>query len=91
MVHFDHLVIFSYLQETMRVLEPGGMALFHHSAYPGNPGGDYKTNPSWRNFMPAGLFVDYVAKAGLAVCEQTIIPWGKHISIDGVTLVRKPA
>lgn len=90
MVHFDHLVIFDYLQEAARVLVPGGKFLLHHSNYAGNPGGDYRRSPSWRNFMPPGLIVDYAVKAGLVVELHQTVPWGNHPSIDAMTIVRKP-
>jgi SAM-dependent methyltransferase len=89
MVHFDHTVVFAYLVDSARILKPGGMALFHHSNYGANPGGDYTTNPHWRNFMPSGLFADYASKAGLAVVDQKILQWGSHAGSDALTLVRK--
>lgn len=89
MVHFDHIVVFEYLQEAYRVLEGGGMALFHHSNYGANPGGDYRGNPSWRNFMPSGLFFDYATKCGFSVVEQVIFSWGDHLATDAVTLLKK--
>jgi SAM-dependent methyltransferase len=89
MVHFDHTVVFAYLVDSARILKQGGMALFHHSNYGANPGGDYTTNPSWRNFMPPGLFVDYAHKAGLKVVHQRILPWGGHVASDALTLLVK--
>ena len=89
MVHFDHTVVFAYLVDSARILKPGGMALFHHSNYGANPGGDYTTNPHWRNFMPSGLFADYACKAGLIVAEQKILGWGSHVGLDALTLLRK--
>lgn len=90
MVHFDHLVVFRYLQEAERVLVPGGKFLLHHSNFTENPGNDYRRNPSWRNFMPSGLIFDYAIKAGLVVEHHQTIPWGKHPSIDAITIVGKP-
>lgn len=90
MVHFDHMIVFGYLQEAMRVLEPGGKFLLHHSNFGGNPGVDYRKNPSWRNFMPPGLIFDYAAKAGLRVAHHQVIPWGQHQNIDAITVVQKP-
>lgn len=91
MVHFDHVIVLQYLLETARILKPGGRALLHHSNYPGNPGGDYKTNPHWRAFMPGGLFVDYCRKAGLDLIEQRLICWGGEPALDCVSLIGKPA
>lgn len=89
MVHFDHTIIYSYLSEIHRVLEPQGMALLHHSNFAGNPGGDYKRNPNWRAYMPHGLFVDYCVKTGLDVIEQVSIRWGEYPSSDMISLIRK--
>lgn len=89
MVHFDHLIVFGYLVELSRVLRPGGMALLHHSNLQEGAGRDYKQNPNWRAFMPAGLFSDYTAKANLELIDQFIIPWGNHPSSDALSLLRK--
>lgn len=90
MVHFDHEIVYAYLREFKRILRPGGMALLHHSNYPGNPGGDYKANPSWRCFMPPGLFKDYAIKSGLEVAEQRCFGWGETDDVDCLSLVVKP-
>ncbi|MCW2272991.1 methyltransferase domain-containing protein [Rhodoblastus acidophilus] len=90
MVHFDHEIVYAYLREFKRILRPGGMALLHHSNYPHNPGGDYKGNPHWRCFMPAGLFRDYAIKTGLEVVEQRCFAWGDVADIDCLSLVAKP-
>ncbi|MBN9220057.1 MAG: class I SAM-dependent methyltransferase [Mesorhizobium sp.] len=89
MVHFDHMVIFRYLIEINRILQVGGRALIHHSNNGTNPGGVYRQNPHWRNFMPQGLFFDYAIKSGFKVKEQAAINWGEHNCIDMITLVEK--
>jgi SAM-dependent methyltransferase len=91
MVHFDHEIVYGYLREFARILRPGGMALLHHSNYPHNPGGDYKANPSWRCYMPAGLFQDYAIKSGPEFVEQRCFSWGETTDIDALSLVAKPA
>jgi ubiquinone/menaquinone biosynthesis C-methylase UbiE len=91
MVHFDCEVVSSYLRDTFRVLKSGGRALLHHSNYSGNPGGDYRDNPHWRNFMTASLFFHFACKAGFKVVESNIITWGTTIGLDGLTLLEKPA
>ena len=78
MVHFDSDVVRAYLQETTRVLVPGGRALFHHSNYSLNPGGDVHDNPSWRNFMSQDLFHHYAAKCGLRVLTSDVFDWDGH-------------
>ena len=90
MVHFSHLVVYQYLIETFRILKPSGMALFHHSNNPENPGGDYRENVHWRNFMPKGLFIDYAKRVGFSICGQTIIDWCEAEQLDAITLLRKP-
>lgn len=95
MVHFDSEVVFSYLRDAFRVLAPGGMALFHHSNYVGNPGGDYRENPHWRNFMSQALFCHYARKAGLELIKFELLDWGAQESfirgIDCLSLVQKPS
>src|SRR6185295_1981722 len=56
MVHFDRRVVRSYLQDTARVLVPGGKALFHHSNYGVDPESNFPTNPHARAFMSKMLF-----------------------------------
>lgn len=89
-VHFSHIVVYSYLLDTFRILKRGGMALYHHSNYSGNPGGDYRENPSWRNFMPPGLFIDYARRAGFEVISHQTFGWTDQKDTDGLTLIRKP-
>lgn len=88
MVHFESIDVFHYLQETYRVLKPGGMALYHHS----NNDKDYKatflSGESGRNYMSMSLFAHFADRAGLRVVEQVEVPWGKNL-IDGITLLIK--
>jgi SAM-dependent methyltransferase len=90
MVHFDSDVVRAYLQETARVLAPGGRALFHHSNYSLNPGGDVHDNPSWRNFMSQNLFHHYAAKCGLRVVASDTFDWDGNPSLDCLTLLELP-
>ncbi len=93
MVHFEILDVIGYLQETNRVLSDGGMALFHHSNWIGNPGcAATKTHDfGWRNYMSAGLFLHLAQRVGLDTVQQRIIPWGGWNSLDCITLLRKAA
>jgi len=75
MVHFDSDVIRSYIKEFARVLVVGGHAFAHHSNYTGNPGGDPRCNPGWRNFMSGELFAHYAHKEGLSVIRQKNVDW----------------
>jgi SAM-dependent methyltransferase len=90
MVHFDDEVVTSYLRESFRVLKPWGKALLHHSNYSGNPGGDYRTNPHWRNFMTQAQFTHHAIKTGFRVLEAVLLGWGDHHLIDGLTLLEHP-
>lgn len=90
MVHFELFDIFGYLVETCRVLQPGGMALFHHSNYTGNPGAIYKDNPHGRNFMSAGLFTHLAMRAGLEVVAQNLLHWTNARNLDCLSLCKKP-
>jgi ubiquinone/menaquinone biosynthesis C-methylase UbiE len=89
MVHFDSDVVRAYLQESYRVLRPGGRCFFHHSNYTGNPGGDFKDSPHWRNFMSKELFAHYSIRSGLQVLEQRVIDWTEP-DLDCLTLLEKP-
>jgi cyclopropane fatty-acyl-phospholipid synthase-like methyltransferase len=89
MVHFDHVVVYRYVIEAHRVLQPGGSALLHTSNYAGNPGGSYHQNPCWRNFMPPGLLIDYARKVGFYVQEHNEISWSGHTKLDALTLIKK--
>lgn len=95
MVHFELADIAVYLEETFRVLRPGGRALFHHSNFDSNPGGYYTENPHWRNFMSQRIFAHLAIRAGLEPLEQNVIDWGlgkkRRRSLDCLTLLEKPA
>ncbi|MGA0599051.1 class I SAM-dependent methyltransferase [Enterovirga sp. CN4-39] len=88
MVHFDLEIVIAYLPEFARVLRSGGCALIHHSNYSGNPGGDFRENPHWRNFMTAGIFKHVAVRSGFEVVEQRIFAWGEP-DIDCITVMRK--
>lgn len=79
MVHFESDVVRQYLIEAFRILKPGGRAFLHHSNYTGNPGGDFRVNPHWRNFMSKELMAHYAIHAGLSVYSQQVIDWGWQI------------
>ena len=64
MVHFEYTAVLAYIAEAYRVLEPGGKALMHHSNYDRNPGGFYRDNPHWRNFMTKALFAHAACRRG---------------------------
>lgn len=77
MVHFDLEIILSYIPEFSRVLKSGAYAFVHHSNYSANPGGDFRENPHWRNFMSAGIFK-----------QQHIFAWGEP-NLDCITVLRR--
>ncbi|CAD5915728.1 hypothetical protein NO976_00348 [Planktothrix agardhii] len=87
MVHFDHRCVLSYLQDTKRILVPGGLALYHHSNYPNNNFKHYGQNPHARNYMTKELFAEYATGSGLIIKEQIVINWGDEKDLDCITLV----
>ena len=89
MVHFDSDVVRAYLRDFHRVLKPGGYGFCHYSNYDKNPGGHFRDNPGWRNFMSQNLFLHYCAKEGLEVVRSQIIDWDTS-NQDSLTLFRKP-
>jgi ubiquinone/menaquinone biosynthesis C-methylase UbiE len=89
MVHFDLSVVSAYLGECMRVLCPGGHALIHFSNFTDNPGGDFRENPHWRNYMGIDLFTHLVRSAGLTVNSIRPITWGEIPNLDGLALLQR--
>jgi len=90
MVHFSPDIVLSYLNDTARVLVPGGMALFHHSNYHGEEGRHYALNPHARNNMSMTMFEIFAAAAGLEVVQSKMLDWAGIAGLDGLTLVRRP-
>lgn len=90
MVHFDSDVVRNYLKEFQRVLVPGGRGFCHHSNHSHNPGGSYRDNPGWRNYMSDSLFSHYCQKEGLKIIKQKTIDWIKPgDQLDCVSLFEK--
>jgi ubiquinone/menaquinone biosynthesis C-methylase UbiE len=89
MVHFDLEIIASYMPEFYRVMDPGAVALLHHSNYDKNPGGDFRANPGMRNFMSAAVFKHLAVRAGFSVLRQNVMSWGGVENIDCITVMRK--
>ena len=87
MVHFNPDLVQAYLRDTARVLKQGGMALYHHSNYPGLD--HYGQNPHARNHMTESLFRQFSDEAGLTLVESMPIAWGGMADLDRLTLVRK--
>ena len=87
MVHFELIDIYSYLLETKRILETGGMALFHHSNNTKNYKINFATGRYGRNYMSAELFAYLAHRAGLEVMEQHLVNWGECKDLDCITLV----
>jgi ubiquinone/menaquinone biosynthesis C-methylase UbiE len=90
MVHFDMELIMRYVTEFYRVLVPGGTAFIHHSNYTGTPGGDFRKNPHWRNFMSADIFKHIALRNGFEILGQYIQTWGDP-DIDCISVLRRPA
>ena len=88
MVHFSPDIVASYLADTKRVLQRGGLALYHHSNYPA-PTERYGSNPGARNHMTQDLFRSLAEGAELTVVESHVIRWGGIDALDCVTLVQK--
>lgn len=90
MVHFDERVIQRYLHDLLRILKPGGKAVFHHSNNAAGKGIPYGQNLHARAYLTAELFAEMAGRAGLRVLEQHIIPWGQVPALDCLSLVSRP-
>jgi SAM-dependent methyltransferase len=88
MVHFDLEIVMSYVPEFARVLKPGAHAFVHHSNYTANPGGDFRQNPHWRNFMSADIFKHIAVRSGFDVIQQQTFSWGEP-DIDCITVLQR--
>lgn len=89
MVHFAPEIVKSYLIDSVRILVPGGMPLWHHSNYDAPTDQHYGLNPQARNKMTRSLFNAFASDAGLNVIEHTEISWGGVNNLDGVTLLER--
>ncbi|WP_354699204.1 hypothetical protein DSM112329_04913 [Paraconexibacter sp. AEG42_29] len=88
MVHFESDCVASYLGEIARLLEPGGLALLHHSNYSAQPATPVTDAPGWRNYMSLGLLEHLASRRGLAVVEQEAFDWVVPQS-DALSLLRR--
>jgi hypothetical protein len=88
MVHFDLEIVISYIPEFARVLKLGAHAFVHHSNYAANPGGDFRQNPHWRNFMSAAILKHIAVRSGFDVIQQETFSWGEP-DIDCITVLRR--
>ncbi len=88
MVHFDSDVVRAYLRDIARVLRAGGRGMCHHSNYTGNPTGDFRASPHWRNFMSKELFEHYCHKEGLSVVRAQLLDW-ELPALDCITVFER--
>jgi SAM-dependent methyltransferase len=89
LVHFDLEIVQCYVKEAFRVMRTGGHAFIHCSNYTGNPGGDFRDNPHWRNFMSREIFTHLAKKAGFTVAQVNKVAWGGIADLDCAFLLRK--
>jgi ubiquinone/menaquinone biosynthesis C-methylase UbiE len=89
LVHFDLEIVQCYVKEAYRVVRTGGHAFIHCSNYTGNPGGDFRDNPHWRNFMSREIFTHLARKAGFRIARVDNLAWGGVPDLDCAFLLRK--
>jgi ubiquinone/menaquinone biosynthesis C-methylase UbiE len=89
MVHFSMNVMLRYLQDSARILKPGGMAQYHHSNFPGPGAAHYGQNPHARNVMDFSLFSRMAEEYGLKIVDSLEIDWGGIRNLDRLTLLKK--
>jgi len=87
MVHFDHELVFGYIDEVYRVLNKGGRAFLHLSNLTqGNT--DITKNPHWRAIGGAELFADYAKRLGFEMVDVIEWDWGVK-SLDCILRLQK--
>jgi SAM-dependent methyltransferase len=90
MVHFEPEIVLAYIRDTARVLKAGGRALFHHSAYAGQPGSHYSERPYYRNFMTPDLVRHVAIRSGFEMLDQYVFSWGPEApNTECITLLEK--
>jgi len=89
MVHFSANLVASYLIDTVRVLRPGGRALYHHSNYSGPQLQHFGQHPHARQRMTQQEFIMLAREQGLKIVESLVIPWGTDEALDCITLVER--
>ena len=90
MVHFPAEVVFAYLRDAFRILQPGGKALFHHSNYDVDVSLAPMGGPSGRSYMAQAVFCNSAIECGFDILQSTVLDWGPAKNLDCVTLIRKP-
>ena len=86
-VHFDKIILKSYIHEFYRVLRFGGRGFIHHSNLGDNADKNIKKNPGWRSNMNKESFAEMCEANGLRILTQVNIPWGSIV--DCVTIFEK--
>lgn len=72
LVHADEDVLFSYAEESMRVLKDSGIFFVHHSNM---NKGNYGDNRHWRGNLSADNLKKHIESLGGHVVLQEFIPW----------------
>jgi SAM-dependent methyltransferase len=87
-VHINAAEIAGYLDDFVRVLRPGGIAVIHHGAVGGTGGG-------WRSNLTAAAFETMLAQRGLKI-QQVMDQWTDGAQIrkltfgDQISVIAKP-
>jgi len=89
MVHFSADLVASYLTDTVRVLRPGGRALYHHSNYSGPELAHFGQQPHARQCMTQVNFCTLARERRLRIVDSIVIPWAEFETLDCITLVEK--
>lgn len=90
MVHFQPELVESYIRDALRVLQPGGRALFHHSNLASSEHDHYGQNPHARNVMAYDNFRHCAESFGFRILDSQPIAWGGIPELDRITLLEKP-
>jgi ubiquinone/menaquinone biosynthesis C-methylase UbiE len=78
-VHFDKIILKSYIKEFARVLRVSGRGFIHHSNLGEKANKNIKKNPGWRSNMSKESFAESCEENGLHIVTQVDIPWGSIV------------
>lgn len=95
LVHCQHEVMKTYVEQLAKKLKPGGAGMIHHSNFgeylDPSTGQPTRENDQWRGEdMTADKFAQDCRRSGLQVVSQEVVPWGSDAQVDCFSMFRRP-